>query len=46
MVAWGDNLYGQTETPVGLANVVSIAGGGFMPWRWKAMGTRLLRCSL
>ena len=29
MVAWGDNLYGQAETPAGLANVVSIAGGGF-----------------
>ncbi len=28
VVAWGDNSYGQTNVPVGLSNVVAIAGGG------------------
>jgi alpha-tubulin suppressor-like RCC1 family protein len=27
VVAWGDNIYGQTDVPSGLSNVVSIAAG-------------------
>jgi alpha-tubulin suppressor-like RCC1 family protein len=28
VVGWGRNFYGQTNTPVGLANVIAIAAGG------------------
>ena len=39
MVAWGDNYYGQTNTPADLTNVVSIAAGGFHGLALKADGT-------
>ena len=29
VVAWGDNSYGQTNVPVGLSNVVAVAGGDY-----------------
>jgi hypothetical protein len=29
MLVWGDNSYGQTNIPSGVANVVKIAGGGY-----------------
>ena len=28
-MAWGDNTYGQTNTPSGLANAVKLAAGGY-----------------
>ena len=29
VVAWGNSLFGQTNVPPGLTNVVSVAGGGY-----------------
>jgi len=29
VVAWGYNIYGQTDVPVGLSNVVAVSGGDF-----------------
>lgn len=39
VVAWGDNTYGQSEVPRGLANVVAIAAGGYHNLALRADGT-------
>ena len=36
--AWGGNTYGQTKVPVGLSNVVAIAGGGYHSLALQADG--------
>ena len=40
VVAWGQNAYGQTNIPVGLSNVVSLAGGVFHTLALKSDGLR------
>jgi hypothetical protein len=39
VVAWGLNIYGQTNVPVGLSNVVAIAAGGWHNLALKSDGT-------
>jgi len=39
VVAWGDNRFGQTDTRVGLSNVIAIAGGEVYSLALKANGT-------
>jgi probable HAF family extracellular repeat protein len=39
VIAWGDNLYGQSSVPAGLDNVSAIAGGGFHSLALKSDGT-------
>ena len=39
VVAWGDNRYGQTNMPVGLSNVVAVAGGWYHSLALKSDGT-------
>ncbi len=39
IVAWGSNLYGQTNVPPSLSNVVAIASGGFTSLALQADGT-------
>jgi probable HAF family extracellular repeat protein len=39
VVAWGDNLYGQSSVPAGLDNVSTIAGGAFHSLALKSDGT-------
>ena len=36
--AWGYNYYDQTNAPVGLSNVVAVAGGGSTVWHSRATG--------
>jgi len=38
LVAWGYNLFGQTNVPAGLNNIVAIAGGGFHNLALQANG--------
>ena len=37
VAAWGYNRDGQTNVPVGLSNVVAVAGGGCTVWRCGPM---------
>lgn len=39
VVAWGDNSSGQTNVPVGLSNVVSVAAGSLQSLALRADGT-------
>jgi alpha-tubulin suppressor-like RCC1 family protein len=39
VVAWGDNFYGQTNVPIGLSNVMAIAGGGAHSLALRSNGT-------
>jgi hypothetical protein len=39
VVAWGDNVYGQTNVPVGATNVMAIAGGGYHSLALQTNGT-------
>src|SRR5205085_643434 len=39
LVAWGQNIYGQTNVPPGLSNVVAIAAGGWHSLALKSDGT-------
>jgi glycerol-3-phosphate dehydrogenase len=39
VVAWGNNLYGQTNTPNNLTNVIAIAAGSFHSLALTANGT-------
>jgi alpha-tubulin suppressor-like RCC1 family protein len=39
VVAWGQNIYGQTNVPFGLSNVVAIAAGGWHSLALKREGT-------
>jgi hypothetical protein len=39
VVAWGDDSQGQCDAPVGLSNVVALAGGGAHSLALKADGT-------
>ena len=39
VVAWGDNGHGQTTLPVGLSNVVAVAGGYYHSLALKSDGT-------
>jgi alpha-tubulin suppressor-like RCC1 family protein len=39
VVAWGDNLGGQTDVPAGLTDVVAVAAGGAHTVALKADGT-------
>ena len=42
VVAWGDNYYGQTNVPAGLADVVAIAAGAYHCVALKRDGTFVL----
>ncbi len=39
VVAWGDDTYGQTDVPAGLAGVVALAGGAYHSLALKSDGT-------
>ena len=39
LAGWGDNSYGQIDIPIGLTNVVAIAGGGDYTLALRANGT-------
>jgi hypothetical protein len=39
VLAWGDNLYGQTSVPAGLSDVVAVAAGGRHSLALKSDGT-------
>jgi hypothetical protein len=39
VIGWGDNRYGQTNSPAGLTNVVAIASGAYHNLALKADGT-------
>jgi hypothetical protein len=39
VVVWGDNSFGQTNVPAGLANVVAIAAGDFDTYALLSNGT-------
>jgi hypothetical protein len=39
VIAWGSNLYGQTNVPPGLSHVVAIAAGGWHSLALKQDGT-------
>jgi len=39
LLAWGENLYGETNVPSGLSNVVAIAAGGWHSLALKSDGT-------
>lgn len=39
ILAWGDNVYGQTNVPASATNVVAIAAGGWHSLALKADGT-------
>lgn len=39
VAAWGDNTYGQTNTPIGLTNVMAIASGNYHSLALNADGT-------